>query len=94
MNNVNVEPFINARRCLMDARNTLRRGISHPLALDALAHVLGALDMLELAQRELVAAARENGPTWEQVGNVYGVTRQAARQRFGGGPEVDSERAS
>ncbi len=31
----------------------------------------------------LVDVGREGGHTWEQVGRAFGVTRQAAQQRFG-----------
>ena len=83
----NVPDFKTARATMLDARDNLRRASQLPLAADALAHLLGALDMLELAERALVAAAREQGSTWEQLGDVLGVTRQAAPQRFGGGAE-------
>ena len=82
------------RIAVHDARHTLAQASRQVLELDALARVLGALDQLELAERELVAGARDQGATWEAIGQVYGVTRQAAFKRFGGGSEVDSERAS
>lgn len=82
-----VPDFQTARACAIDARKNLTRVLRVPLAADALAHVLGAMDMLEQAERSLVAAAREQGSTWEQIGDVLGVTRQAARQRFMGGDE-------
>ena len=82
------------RRALLDARENLTKGLRQAHPLDAVAHVLGSLDMLELAERRLVEAARLQGSTWEQIGAVFGVTRQAAFQRFGGGSEVDSDRAS
>lgn len=39
-----------------------------------------AKDAADLA----VERAREAGLTWQQVGDVFGITRQAAQQRFGG----------
>lgn len=32
---------------------------------------------------EAVAAARENGRSWGQIGLVLGISRQAARERYG-----------
>ena len=40
-----------------------------------------AASHLELAER--VAEARANGRTWTQIAAVLGVTKQAARERFG-----------
>src|SRR5689334_17649051 len=34
-----------------------------------------------------VAAARKRGVTWAQIGDVIGVTRQAAQQRFSAAPD-------
>ncbi len=33
--------------------------------------------------RKLVAQARTNGRSWTEIGHALGVSRQAARQRFG-----------
>ena len=38
---------------------------------------------VEIIERSVVAAAREQGATWDQIGSAYGMTRQAAYQRFG-----------
>lgn len=40
-----------------------------------------AKDAADLA----VERAREGGVTWQQIGDLFGTTRQAAQQRFGGG---------
>ena len=32
---------------------------------------------------EAVQTVREAGATWEEIGDALGMTRQAARQRFG-----------
>lgn len=37
------------------------------------------------AQRAVIDALRERGLTWEQVGELLGMTRQGAWQRFGKG---------
>ena len=50
------------------------RGIGEAL------HAVAASD-LQLAEQ--VANARANGRTWTQIGAVLGVSKQAARERFG-----------
>lgn len=35
--------------------------------------------------RDLVREARDNGSTWQEIGDALGVTRQAAQQRYGCG---------
>jgi DNA-directed RNA polymerase specialized sigma24 family protein len=45
-----------------------------------------AADAIEHARetlREAVASARSRGRSWGQIGMVLGVSRQAARERFG-----------
>lgn len=37
---------------------------------------------LEAWQRKAVAAARDQGATWEDIGKACGVSRQAAWERF------------
>lgn len=39
-----------------------------------------AADALDLA----VDAARDHGLSWQQIGDAFGITKQAAQQRFGG----------
>lgn len=57
-----------------------------PAQLDALVHAELVSELREdltwLAAR-LVREAREDGATWQAVGDYYGVSRQAAQQRFG-----------
>ncbi|MDQ4039884.1 MAG: sigma-70 family RNA polymerase sigma factor [Actinomycetota bacterium] len=50
------------------------------LAIGEALRVVAASD-LSLAER--VAQARANGRTWTQIAAVLGVTKQAARERFG-----------
>ena len=52
-----------------------------PMHTVATARALGRLTSDALAL--LVAAARERGASWQQVGDALGTTRQAAFQRFG-----------
>lgn len=49
-----------------------------------------ALDIIvEDTLHALVREARKEGRTWAEIGEVLRVTRQAAFQRFGSGPEED-----
>jgi hypothetical protein len=50
--------------------------------LDALAHASNAVRQAEALQRHLVAEARRTH-SWTEIGDVLGVTKQAAQQRFG-----------
>ena len=36
----------------------------------------------ELAERDAVAAARAAGISWARIGQLYGLTKQGAQQRF------------
>jgi hypothetical protein len=51
--------------------------------LDAVDIALADLRAAESRLREVVDAARDTGHTWAQIGDVLGITRQAAFQRFG-----------
>lgn len=56
------------------------------MADDHLAEVLGAAQALRSARiglQDAVDAARESGRTWQQIGDVLGMSRQAAFKRFG-----------
>jgi hypothetical protein len=41
------------------------------------------LSVAELTLRRQVAVARRHGHSWQAIGLVLGITRQAAQQRFG-----------
>jgi hypothetical protein len=57
------------------------RRIDLPLrGLRELAELRQILDRLE---RELVATARVNWSTWEEIGSALGISRQAAHARHG-----------
>ena len=48
--------------------------------------IVAALDAVDQADTELraaIAAAREAGDSWTVIGAALGVSKQAARQRFG-----------
>jgi hypothetical protein len=47
--------------------------------LDAARRVREAADALE---QDSVQAARDSGCTWTEIAKVYGLTKQAAQQRF------------
>jgi hypothetical protein len=59
----------------------VERRIDLPLhGLRELTDLRAALDRLE---RELVASARGNWSTWEEIGGALGISRQAAHARHG-----------
>ena len=41
-----------------------------------------AREAAELAEQEAIGQAREAGVTWGRIGEVYGLTKQGAQQRF------------
>jgi hypothetical protein len=51
--------------------------------LRAIGEALHAVAASDLALADQVARARANGRTWTQIGSVLGVSKQAARERFG-----------
>jgi hypothetical protein len=51
--------------------------------LRAIGEALHAIAASNLGLAEQVATARANGRTWTQIATVLGVTKQAARERFG-----------
>jgi hypothetical protein len=51
--------------------------------LRAIGQALHAVAASDLRLADQVAKARANGRTWTQIGAVLGVSKQAARERFG-----------
>ncbi len=51
--------------------------------LRALAQAVDGVRVGEARVRELVALIRANGRSWGEIGIALGVSRQAARERFG-----------
>lgn len=49
-------------------------------AVESLHHVQSLAAAVE---RELVADLRSQGSSWAAIGDAYGISRQAAQQRFG-----------
>jgi hypothetical protein len=67
------------------ARGLLGRLLSEDPAspLDAIAFIQGAASEIGEGMQAAVQRAREAGRTWAEVGDVLGISRQAAFQRFG-----------
>jgi hypothetical protein len=51
--------------------------------IDQLANLAGLAADVDAAITEAVAGCRANGYSWADVGDVLGITRQAAYQRYG-----------
>jgi hypothetical protein len=51
--------------------------------LRAIGEALHAVAVSDLGLADQVARARANGRTWTQIAAVLGVSKQAARERFG-----------
>lgn len=75
----------------MKARDT-KRAAAAVAALNALKRQADPLERLDLVRQareaadaleaSAVAAARDSGHTWAEIGDVYGLTKQGAQQRF------------
>jgi hypothetical protein len=65
----------------------LKRIYEHSDSLDAALEQLRTVQLLRqnLQNREdrLVSFAKRNGATWAQLGDLYGISKQAAHQRWG-----------
>lgn len=48
-------------------------------AVDELETIRRRVDLVELL---VIQIARDSGATWEEIGEVLGISRQAARSRF------------
>ena len=53
-------------------------------ATRALSVLAEGQDLIERLLRDYARQARQEGHTWEQIGDCLGVTKQAAQQRYGG----------
>lgn len=62
---------------------TLASPESDATDLRAIGEALHAVAASDLNLADQVAKARANGRTWTQIAAVLGVTKQAARERFG-----------
>ncbi|MDF3290806.1 DUF3887 domain-containing protein [Streptomyces silvisoli] len=72
---------------LAEHASALARALSSPLAspayLDLVQCARGVDDLAEQVLRLCVQQCRDAGHTWQEIGDLLGVTRQAAFQRFG-----------
>lgn len=68
----------------MDALEAYRPGTRQPL--EAVAVASEGLDQAREALQAAVGAAHAAGFSWTLIGETLGISRQAARQRFGGQP--------
>jgi hypothetical protein len=72
---------------LAAAQGALRDAASSD-GLNALVHASNAVREAEALQRHLVAEARRVH-SWTEIGEVLGVSKQAAQQRFGSARDTD-----
>lgn len=67
----------------LDALDPATTPAEDPADLRRIGLALRALADEQLEVEQAVAAARANGRSWGEVGLVLGVSRQAARERYG-----------
>lgn len=72
---------------LAERAGTLALGVGSPLAapayLDLVRRAQGVDELAEQVLKLCVQQSRDAGHTWQELGDLLGVTRQAAFQRFG-----------
>ena len=72
---------------LADQASLLAEAVGSPLAppsyLDLVRNALRAHQLAEQVLKVCVQQSRDAGHTWQEIGDLLGVTRQAAFQRFG-----------
>ncbi|MFF4500082.1 DUF3887 domain-containing protein [Streptomyces sp. NPDC001401] len=72
---------------LAERTSVLAEAVGSPLTapayLDLVRHAQGVDDLAEQVLKLCVQQCRDAGHTWQEVGDLLGVTRQAAFQRFG-----------
>ncbi len=69
----------------------LRREAGAASPMSALLSARTAAEAIEQATRLIVEQARAAGSTWQEIGELLAITRQAAQQRFGQAtPEADT----
>lgn len=70
----------------LDSLDPATADVEDPADLRAIAWAVGETAAAEARVREAVAAARANGRSWARIAMALGVSRQAARQRYGDAP--------
>ncbi|HEV3171332.1 MAG TPA: DUF3887 domain-containing protein [Actinocrinis sp.] len=72
---------------LAEQASVLAEAVGSPLAspayLDLVRRALGVDDLADQVLKLCVQQSRDAGHTWQEIGDLLGVTRQAAFQRFG-----------
>jgi hypothetical protein len=82
-------PEAQTRLALVIERNarpvvaTLRQDAGAPSPMTALSAARTTADAIEHATQVLVQQSRTAGHTWQEIGELLAITRQAAQQRFG-----------
>jgi len=88
MNTTSPQPDL--RQLLSEALTAARPDLSERLGTDPEAHLelvslaLAARSETDALLRAAISSARSAGCTWEAIGHVLDMTRQAAQQRYGG----------
>ena len=83
-------PKPDLRQLLSEALTAARPDLSERLGADPEAHLelvslaLAARSETDALLRAAISSARSAGCTWEAIGHVLDMTRQAAQQRYGG----------
>lgn len=62
--------------------------------VEDLAEMAGVLEALQEAIQVAVDGQRAAGASWADIGRAFGITKQSAHGRFGGGREDEVLRAS
>lgn len=73
---------------LASLRHDSRENQPTPAPLAGLLAARTAADAIEAATSLAVAQARRAGHTWQEIGQLLSITRQAAQQRFGDRPQT------
>ena len=68
---------------IIDGAATLRTDPNDATPATILASYAEYARHVETELRHQVAIARSMGMSWTEIGNVFGVTKQAAQQRYG-----------
>ncbi|MBY8345477.1 DUF3887 domain-containing protein [Streptomyces spinosirectus] len=81
-------PSLRRLSALLAERSSLLAGalgssLAAPSYLDLIRHSRDVDDLAEQVLKLCVQQARDAGHTWQEIGDLLGVTRQAAFQRFG-----------
>lgn len=72
-----------ARDELRGAESAVRKAGRRPDPLAAVPLIQAAIAHLEEAREQMVLEARHQDRSWEVIASEFGITRQAAYQRFG-----------